>query len=67
MKFRRVSDWAEVSECNGYSVCAAKVLGKYTFQAWRVPATLLGTRNDAESCRELCREHAKNHKQRLTA
>jgi hypothetical protein len=57
MKFTRVSDWAEVSECNGYSVCAAQVMGRYKFQAWCIPLTLLGTHYDAEACRQLCREH----------
>lgn len=35
MKFLRVSDYAEESECKRYTICAAKVLGIWTFQGWR--------------------------------
>lgn len=35
MKFERWSDYAEISECRGYAVCAAKVQGIWTFQGWR--------------------------------
>lgn len=72
MKFERVSDWAQVSDCGKYTVSAAKVaemdgrrvkLLRFKFQAWHVrpdgqPALLLGTFDDAESARKLCREHA---------
>lgn len=63
MKFRRVSDWAEESECGRYTVAAAKVMGLWTFQGWRrprrrgEPGTLL-TRTRltiAEDAREACR------------
>lgn len=65
MKFNRISAWAEVSEDGRYTVSAHKVAGKYGFQAWRKPpagskdiAALLGTKDDAEAARELCRADA---------
>lgn len=60
MNFERVGQWAELSECKRYTVAASKVRGAFKFQAWRVNpgemATLLGTEDDAESARQLCRD-----------
>lgn len=70
MKFNRISDWAEVSECGLFTV-SASVTGKgkdkrYAFQAWkRAPADShdmakpLGSFPDAESARERCRKEAR--------
>jgi hypothetical protein len=61
MNFERITQWAELSECKRYTVAASKVLGKFRFQAFRVVpggmAELLGTEDEAESCRQLCRDH----------
>lgn len=69
MKFNRISDWAEVSECGQYTV-SASVTGKgkekrYAFHAWkRAPADShdmakpLGCFSDAEAARQRCREVA---------
>lgn len=71
MKFNRVTEWAEVSDCGGYSVCAAKMAVGFRFSACRLrteqklPAELLGTFDDAESARAKCAEHA--DRQRIAA
>ncbi len=68
MKFRRLTNWAEVSECGRYTVSAAKVEGCWSFTAWRrgpyvgVVPTLLGSHRISEEARELCRRHAKSEK-----
>ena len=67
MKFRRITDYAEVSECGRYTVSAAKVLGRWTFQGWRrglfdgdAPTLLSRTRlTIAEDARESCRRDAR--------
>lgn len=63
MKFERVTQWAELSDCKRYSVAASKVMGKYKFQAFADPGSgkpwdLLGTKDSAESARQLCRDHS---------
>ena len=66
MKFRRFTDYAEISECGRYTVSAAKVMGRWTFQGWRRGlfegdiAILLTRRRTtiAEDARETCRRHA---------
>lgn len=35
MKFLRIDAYAEESACKRYTVCAAKVQGRWTFQGWR--------------------------------
>lgn len=61
MNFDRIGQWAEMSECKRYTVATSKVGGAFKFQAFRInanpPATLLGTKDDAESARQLCRDH----------
>lgn len=57
MEFKRITDWAEVSDCGRYTVSAARVSGKYMFQGWRRSkpmAVLLGTRQTAQAARNLC-------------
>lgn len=64
MKFNRATQWAEVSDCGGYSVAAAKCGPLFKFSACRLrtaqqrPAELLGTFDDAEAARECCRQNA---------
>lgn len=66
MKFLRITDYAEESDCGRYTVSAAKVNGRWTFQGWRrpvfdgaAPALLTPTRTTiAEDAREACRRHA---------
>jgi hypothetical protein len=59
MNFVRLGEWYEMSECQRYTVAASKVGGAFKFQAWRlVPggvAQLLGTKDEAEAARDLCR------------
>jgi hypothetical protein len=61
VNFERITQWAELSECKRYTVAASKVGGAFKFQAWRIvpggAAELLGTEDQAESCRQLCRDH----------
>lgn len=35
MKFLRLGDYAEESECQRYTVCRARVGGLWTYQGWR--------------------------------
>jgi len=65
MKFERITQWAELSECKRYAVSASKVMGKFKFQASTEgeagqPWVLLGTTDDAESARQLCRDHKRS-------
>lgn len=67
MKFARWSDYAEVSECGRYTICAAKVEGIWTFQGWRranlegeIGTLLTPTRlTIAEDARTACARDAK--------
>lgn len=67
MKFLRVSDYAEESECKRYTICAAKVLGIWTFQGWRranmegdIGTRLTPTRlTIAEDARKACAKDAR--------
>lgn len=58
MKFKRITDWAEKSDCGRYTVSAARVMGVYRFTAWRLalngPGVLLGATDTAQECRDLC-------------
>lgn len=63
MNFRRVSDWAQVSECGRYSVAAGRVCGVYRFTAHRLslkggPGTLLDATDTAQAARDLCEADA---------
>jgi hypothetical protein len=67
VKFRRIDDYAEESECARYTVCAAKVNGIWTFQGWRRAnmegdiATLVtrGRVTIAEDARKACTKDAR--------
>jgi hypothetical protein len=72
VKFERISEWAEVSDCGCYSVSASvhgdslnSKVKRYLFTAWRrssdpkIPPTILKVDSSAEMCREACREDAK--------
>lgn len=39
MNWSRVSQWAEISDCERYTVCVANVSGKFVFTAWRRATT----------------------------
>lgn len=70
VKFERITDWAEVSECGRYTVSASmdsdglkpKAVKRYLFTAWRRnsngPPDILLIHAEAEKCRDACREHA---------
>lgn len=64
MTFTRMTEWHEISDCGGYTVCAARVMDKYKFQAWKLApvkgqtAALLGTFSDAPEARKCCEQHA---------
>jgi hypothetical protein len=62
MKFNRITEYAELSECGRYTVAGARVSDRLKFQAWRREpgkvASLLDTFDDAESAREACRRDA---------
>ena len=63
MNFSRLSDWHEISDDGAYTVCAALVGDRFKFQAWKLAAeqgraaTLLGTTDQADAAREICRQH----------
>jgi hypothetical protein len=70
MIFRRISDYAEVSDCERYSVSASvhlddRKVKRYLFTAWlrgrttKDAPTILAVDCSAETCREACREHSK--------
>ena len=69
MKWRQVSGYAEESECKRYRMSAARVQGRWTFQAWRrapegsdqMP-TLLGTCSFTQDAKRLCSTDAKAQK-----
>lgn len=68
MNFTRMGQWYEISECGEYTVAASRVNDRFKFQAWKLAAdsgktaTLLGTKDDAEEAREICRQHKKTGK-----
>jgi hypothetical protein len=63
VRFDRVGQWHEISECGAYTVAASRVGDRFKFQAWKLAAekgksaTLLATRDDAEAARQACRDH----------
>lgn len=64
MNWSRVTQWAEVSDCERYTVCVVRINERYTFEAWR-RATMkghapesLGTFDSPEEARKICEEHA---------
>lgn len=65
MTFTRMTEWHEISSCGAYTVCAARVMDKYKFQAWKLApvkgqtAQLLGTFDDAPPARKACEDHAR--------
>lgn len=60
MKFTRITDWAEISDCGRYTVAASRHGGMFLFTAFRVPvvqgqmATELGTFKDSQGARDCC-------------
>jgi hypothetical protein len=64
VKFERMGQWFELSDCGRYSVSGAKADQLFTFQAWRRAttkdhmATCLGTFRDAQAARDCCEQHA---------
>lgn len=61
MKFIRITDWAEMSECHRYTVAATRHKGLFKFEGWRLngapdrhPGVLLGVRDNAQAARALC-------------
>jgi hypothetical protein len=63
VKFNRISDWAELSEDQRFSVAIVSQKGRYAFEAWRCgtkqkPGQRLGSFSDIEQARQRCRESA---------
>jgi hypothetical protein len=58
IEWTRAGQWHEVSDCGRYKVCAAKIDGKYVFQAWcgSKPGEILHT-GEVEQCRSACDTH----------
>lgn len=60
MKFHRIGNWAELSDCGLFTVAATRHQGRYLFTAFRVPvvqgamATSLGTFSDSQAARDCC-------------
>ena len=63
MKFTRMGQWYEISDCGVYVVSAAHVVDRFKFQGFMLApvkgktAELLGTFDDAVSARDCCRQH----------
>ncbi len=63
MKFTRMGEWYELSDCGCYTVCAARVGERFKFQAWLLsptkgqPGELLDTFDDAQAARDYCKDH----------
>jgi len=59
MKFTRVGDWAEISECKRFTVALIQVNGRFTFEAWQCqPRQKLGTFTTIEEARQKCEQVA---------
>lgn len=59
MKFNRIDQWAEMSECGRFTVALVKLKDRFTFEAWRrQPREKLGAFPDIEAARQKCREAA---------
>ena len=65
MNWNRVSQWAEISDCERYTVCVAQVCGKFVFTAWlrastrTLAPTELGCFSDVVPAKSACEDHAK--------
>lgn len=60
MKFERVTDWCELSDCGAYTVAAAKVDDRFAFSAFR-GKEMLGVYKTAAAARAVCKQHRENH------
>lgn len=60
MEFERRGKYFEKSKCNRYTVAAYQDLERWTFAAWRIPATLLGFFDQPSEARARCEQHAKS-------
>ena len=63
MKFARIGQWAQISECRKYSVSCVRVNDAYRFEAWHLKGgpskgVSLGIFADATQARAACDEHA---------
>lgn len=65
MNWSRVSQWAEISDCERYTVCVANVRGRFVFTAWlrastkTLAPTELGCFGDSAPAKAACEEHAR--------
>lgn len=63
MKFNRMGEWFELSDCGAYTVAASRVMDEFKFQSFKlaprkgVTAELLGTFSTADEARNCCRLH----------
>lgn len=63
MKFTRMGQWHEISECGKYVVSAAHVVDRFKFQGWLLApqkgktADLLGTFDSADEARTCCEDY----------
>lgn len=59
MKFSRVGQWRELSDCGCYMIVVDRVGRTFKYQAWLLdtPRVSLGTFEDAERARLRCKEH----------
>lgn len=62
MKFTRMGQWHEISQCGKYVVSGAHVVDRFKFQGWLLApekgktAQLLGTFDTADEARTCCDE-----------
>lgn len=64
MKWERITEWAEVSDCGRYSVAMVKTHGRFVFEAWKRAGAkdhlreLLATCDDIGDAKSVCEKHA---------
>lgn len=65
MNWNRFSEWAEISDCERYTVCMATAAGRFVFTAWRrattrtLAPTEIGSANDIDTAKAMCEDHAR--------
>ena len=59
MNWSRVTSYAEISDCNRYSIAAAKTQdGIWQFQAWRIADKTVLHTGTAQDCKAACERDA---------
>jgi len=65
VNWSRISQWAEISDCERYTVCVAKVNERFVFTAFlrattrTLAPTELGCFSDSAPAKAVCEDHAR--------